>query len=115
MSYGVNKKEDQRCMNIALKTLELPLAEFLVQFVSSYDFSPEEPLIGNARYCLPFYYAFYSQKLIGWENFSRGRILEKWKSIQYLYCLQEKTKDIHTVDKWARMLIEQLLECHRVM
>ena len=45
----------------------------------------------------------------------RGIISETWKSIQYLYCLQEITKYIHTVDKWTRVLIKQLLEFHRVM
>ena len=29
--------------------------------------------------------------------------------------IENKTKDIHAVDKWARMLIKQLLEFHRVM
>ena len=45
----------------------------------------------------------------------RGFIAHDWQCLQYKYFLKLKTKDVHAVDKWARMVIKQLLELHRVM
>ena len=92
-----------------------PLAEFILSFISENDFNPEEPSIINPRYCLLFHQAYHRQQQIGWENFSRGFIAFDWKCIQYRYLVENKTKDIHAVDKWARMVIKNLLEYHRIM
>ena len=73
-----------------------PLAELLLEFISNKNFEPEEPLIGNPRYCLPFHYVFRSQKNIGWENFSRDIVSEKWKSIQYIYIVYRSKRKIFT-------------------
>ena len=59
--------------------------------------------------------AFDRQQQIGWKNFSRGFIVFDWKCIQYHYLVENETKDIHAVDKWARMVIKNLLEYHRIM
>ena len=48
-------------------------------------------------------------------NFSRGFIANDWKRIQYLHLMENKTKDIHAVDKWVTMVIKNLLEIHQVM
>ena len=53
-----------------------PLAEFMVEFITDCHFDLEEPLIGRARYCLPFYFVFHSQKQVGWDNFSHGIVFE---------------------------------------
>ena len=82
-----------------------PLADFILEFITENTFDPEEPMVINPRYCLLFHNAFHRQKQVGWENFSRGLIVFDWKCIQYKYFLQKKTKDIHAVDKWTRMII----------
>ena len=38
-----------------------------------------------------------------------------WKAVQYEYYKEIKRKDIHAVDKWARMLIKTVLEFNRTM
>ena len=91
------------------------LEKFLLDVVKTNDFDPGEPVIANAKFCVPFYHAFRIQSILGWDNFARGIVAKEWKSLQYKYYLQEKTKDIHAVDKWARMLIKQIIEIYRIM
>lgn len=90
----------------------LPLSEFIIDFITSNTFSSEELSIVNPRYCMLFHQTYITQKMIGWEHFSRGYITLKWKRIQYLHLLEIKTEDIHAVDIWARMVIRSLLEIH---
>lgn len=48
-------------------------------------------------------------------NFFRGIISKYWKTIQHKYYVQIQRKDVHAVDKWARMIIKELLEFNRTM
>ena len=45
----------------------------------------------------------------------RGYVSKYWKAVQYEYYKEIKRKDIHAVDKWARMLIKTVLEFNRTM
>ena len=83
----------------------LPLFELLVDFVTQQNFDQYEPNVVNPRYCILFQCAFATQNQIGWENFSHGIIAHDWKCLQYQHFLESQTIDIHTVDKWAWMLI----------
>ena len=92
-----------------------PLIEFILDFLNENDFNPIEPAVINPRYCMLFHHAYHRQRMIGWENFSRGLIAFDWKCIQYKYFVKQETKDIYAVDKWARMVVKNLLEIHRNM
>ena len=48
-------------------------------------------------------------------KFFRGIISKYWKTIQHKYYVQIQRKDVHAVDKWARMIIKELLEFNRTM
>ena len=92
-----------------------PLHEFFLKFITNLNFSPHVPDVVNSNYCYLFHRAYQAHNQIGWENFLRGFIVHDWKCLQYKYFLKLKTKDIHAVDKWACMVIKQLLELHWVM
>ena len=59
--------------------------------------------------------AFSSQTCLGWHNFYRGLVSDKWKKIKYRYYVEIDTKDIYAVDKWARNLVYSLIEYVRLM
>lgn len=91
-----------------------PLTEFFLDYMKNNDFTePMEPLILNPRYTVVLHEAFTSQSRLGWDNFSKGLISEHWKRVQYRHLLKNENKDIHAVDKWARMIIRQMLEFYR--
>ena len=76
--------------------------------------TPVEPLLLDQKFCIQLHEAYQSQLQIGWDNFSRGIISTKWKSLQYRHLVTIESRDIHDVDKWARTTIAQLLEFHRL-
>jgi len=92
-----------------------PLADFIYETVANQNVQPDDPNIINPRYMNGFEKAYQSQINIGWDNFLRGYISKHWKAVQYEYYKEIQRKDIHAVDKWARMLIKTILEFNRTM
>jgi len=92
-----------------------PLADFIYETVANQNVQPDDPNIVNPRYMNGFEKAYQSQINIGWDNFLRGYISKHWKAVQYEYYKEIQRKDIHAVDKWARMLIKTVLEFNRTM
>ena len=93
-----------------------PLADLFYDFFESGTFDPpEEPIIVNPNYLLSFHIAYSQQSQIGWSNFARGFMSKAWKSIQFDYYRQNQCKDIFAVDKWARMVLQAILEHNRTM
>ena len=93
-----------------------PLADMLYDFFKKGTLdSPDEPIIVNPNFLLSFHTAYQHQTAIGWRNMARGLIAKTWKSIQFDYYRQQQCKDIFAVDKWARMIIYEILEYNRTM
>jgi len=92
-----------------------PLAELFYEVLANPGSIPELPVVANPNFILLFEKAFQSQSMIGWNNFIRGFISKKWKAVQYAYVRKLKRRDIHAVDKWARMIIKTIIEFTRSM
>ena len=59
--------------------------------------------------------AYLSQTMIGWQKFYRGFISIRWRHLQYKYFVELVYGDVHAMDKWARMVILNILEVSRLM
>ena len=93
-----------------------PLAEFIIEFITSNTFRPDEPSIENSRYCLLFHQAFTKQHQIGWDNFSRGLIafdwkgfmIQEWESLQNI-CVNNRSTAALNIE-WSSKAISAFWE-----
>ena len=72
--------------------------------------SLQPPTTTDLKYIIEFNDAFDNQSSIGWDNFCRDIISRHWRFLQHCNILERKTKDVHAVDKWTRILITSILE-----
>lgn len=93
-----------------------PLRDYFIDCIRYPSFDPpEQPLVGNPRYANLIQDAYSSQTWIGWTNFYRGYISVYWKKAQYKYIVELNFGDIHAIDKWCRMITQNILEFSRLM
>ena len=79
-----------------------PLIDFILEFFENPTFEPpKEPVIAHPLSSQLFHYAYREQSQIGWDHFARGLISSRWRHLQQIQLQRIKSKDIHTLDKWA--------------
>ena len=74
---------------------------------------PLPPDTVDPKVMVEFQLAYEEQSDIGWDLFFSGFVSRWWRHLQHRYFLNEKTKDVHAVDKWTRNFIKTILEFNR--
>ena len=94
-----------------------PLKYFILNFFRNLYRTriPQPPTTTDPRYIIEFNDRFENQTKLGWDNFCRGIVSRHWRFLQHCNILEQKTKDVHAVDKWTRMLIKSILEYNRLI
>ena len=92
-----------------------PLAEFIVEYLRNLHVHrlPFPPDSVDPKFMVEFQLAYEEQAVIGWDLFLRGFVSRRWRHLQHCFLLNEKTRDVHAVDKWTRNFIKAILDFNR--